>query len=52
MSPSQIDESIVKLSGTKVAEKQRIGDYGWSANFKDPEGSRFGVFEANWGAKQ
>lgn len=26
-------------------------DNGWFANFVDPEGNRFGVYEANWGNK-
>ena len=28
-------------------EKTPQGDNGWYANFKDPEGNRFGVYEVN-----
>jgi len=32
-----------------VLPKSPEREHGWFANFKDPEGNRFGVYEANWG---
>jgi predicted enzyme related to lactoylglutathione lyase len=39
----------VGLGGKKVLDKTAEGENGWFANFVDPEGNRFGVYEANWG---
>lgn len=46
----QIEKNIVKLGGGKVMGKKPERDHGWFANFADPEGNRFGAFEANRGA--
>lgn len=47
---SQITENIVKLGGVKVMDKMGHKDRGWFANFKDPEGNRFGTYEPNGAA--
>ncbi|KAF1840205.1 uncharacterized protein K460DRAFT_421195 [Cucurbitaria berberidis CBS 394.84] len=46
----KIETDIVRLGGVKVLDKRPERDHGWFANFKDPEGNRFGTFEANWAA--
>ncbi|KAH7065688.1 hypothetical protein BKA63DRAFT_571840 [Paraphoma chrysanthemicola] len=42
---------IVQLGGREIVSKEPVHEYGWSANFVDPEGNRFALFEANWGQK-
>ncbi|KAH7377718.1 hypothetical protein BKA66DRAFT_467688 [Pyrenochaeta sp. MPI-SDFR-AT-0127] len=44
----EIEKSIEKLGGVKVLNKTKESEHGWYANFKDPEGNRFGTYEANW----
>ncbi|KAJ8112282.1 hypothetical protein OPT61_g5311 [Boeremia exigua] len=44
----EIEKKIADIGGTKVLPKTPERDNGFFANFKDPEGNRFGVFEANW----
>ncbi|KAJ4375917.1 hypothetical protein N0V83_001195 [Neocucurbitaria cava] len=46
-STDEITENIVKLGGVKVMDKMGHKDRGWFANFKDPEGNRFGTYEPN-----
>lgn len=38
-------EKVEKLGGTTVTAKQPVGDMGWSAYFKDPEGNLLGMFQ-------
>lgn len=38
-------ETIEKLGGTTVTARQPVGDMGWSAYFKDPEGNLMGLFQ-------
>jgi predicted enzyme related to lactoylglutathione lyase len=38
-------EQIEKLGGTTVAAKQAVGDMGFSAYFKDPEGNLLGLWQ-------
>jgi len=38
---------VHELGGSTCMEKTPQGDNGWYANFKDPEGNRFGVYEVN-----
>ncbi|KAF2113943.1 hypothetical protein BDV96DRAFT_647436 [Lophiotrema nucula] len=45
----KIERDIAELSGTLCLPKTAEGKNGWFANFRDPEGNRFGVYEANWG---
>lgn len=44
----QIEKNIVQLGGVKVLGKTPERENGWFANFKDPEGNRFGTYETNW----
>lgn len=44
----QIQQDIIGLGGVNVLPKTPQGENGWFANFKDPEGNWFGVYEANW----
>jgi predicted enzyme related to lactoylglutathione lyase len=44
----KIEKKIHELGGTTVLGKTPQGKNGWFANFKDPEGNRFGTYEANW----
>lgn len=46
----QIEKNIVELGGVKVLGKTAERQFGWFANFKDPEGNRFGTYETNWAA--
>ena len=36
---------VERLGGTTVTAKQPVGDMGWSAYFKDPEGNLMGLFQ-------
>ena len=38
-------ESIEKLGGTTVIAKQTVGDMGFTAYFKDPEGNLIGLWQ-------
>lgn len=38
-------ETIEKLGGTTVTARQPVGEMGWSAYFKDPEGNLMGLFQ-------
>ncbi len=38
-------EKIETLGGTTVTARQQVGDMGWSAYFKDPEGNLMGLFQ-------
>lgn len=38
--------TIERLGGSTVMAKQPVGDMGWSAYFKDPEGNLMGLFQA------
>ena len=38
-------ETIEKLGGTTVTARQPVGDMGWSAYFKDPEGNLMGLWQ-------
>ncbi|HEU4515167.1 MAG TPA: VOC family protein [Nocardioidaceae bacterium] len=38
-------EKIETLGGTTVTARQPVGDMGWSAYFKDPEGNLMGLFQ-------
>jgi predicted enzyme related to lactoylglutathione lyase len=43
-----IDEALEKigtLGGTTVSAKQAVGDMGFSAYFKDPEGNLMGLWQ-------
>jgi predicted enzyme related to lactoylglutathione lyase len=47
-----IDEALVqieKLGGTTVTAKQPVGDMGFAAYFKDPEGNLLGLWETAQG---
>ncbi|CAO2652143.1 Nn.00g004260.m01.CDS01 [Neocucurbitaria sp. VM-36] len=44
----EIEQDIAKLGGTQVVKKTTVPGHGWFANFKDPEGTRFGCFETDW----
>ncbi|KAF2820489.1 hypothetical protein CC86DRAFT_374198 [Ophiobolus disseminans] len=46
----EIEKNIVQLGGVKVLPKSAEREHGWFANFKDPQGNRFGVYEANRGS--
>lgn len=37
--------TVERLGGTTVAAKQPVGEMGWSAYFKDPEGNLLGLFQ-------
>ena len=37
--------TIEKLGGTKVSDREPVGDLGWSAYFKDPEGNLMGLWQ-------
>jgi uncharacterized protein len=39
-------EQIGKLGGTAVTAKTPVGDFGFSAYFKDPEGNLMGLWES------
>ncbi|KAF2184132.1 hypothetical protein K469DRAFT_199749 [Zopfia rhizophila CBS 207.26] len=41
------DKRIAELGGSMCLPKTEQGKNGWFANFKDPEGNRFGVYELN-----
>ncbi|KAF2263271.1 hypothetical protein CC78DRAFT_581677 [Lojkania enalia] len=43
-----IGKQIEGLGGTCVLPKTEQSTNGWYANYKDPEGNRFGVYEVNW----
>lgn len=43
----QIEKKISELGGKKVLDKTAERTHGWFANYVDPEGNRFGVFEVN-----
>ncbi|KAF2027161.1 hypothetical protein EK21DRAFT_115056 [Setomelanomma holmii] len=45
----EIEPKIVELGGRKVLPKTPEREHGWFANFVDPEGNRFGTYEANLG---
>jgi predicted enzyme related to lactoylglutathione lyase len=48
-------ERLHKLGAKTVLEKRNESDNGWFANLTDPEGNRFGIYEANmekWGKKE
>ncbi len=47
----QMAKEIIKLGGTKVLDKRAEKDNGWYANFHDPEGHRFGLYEINLAKK-
>ncbi|KAF2807094.1 uncharacterized protein BDZ99DRAFT_465025 [Mytilinidion resinicola] len=38
---------VERLGGTMCLPKTEQGKNGWFANFRDPEGNRFGVYEVN-----
>ena len=38
-------EQIEKLGGSTVTARQPVGDMGWAAYFKDPEGNVMGLWE-------
>ena len=38
-------ELIEKLGGSTVEAKQQVGDMGWSAYFRDPEGNLMGLWQ-------
>ncbi|KAH6616835.1 hypothetical protein C7974DRAFT_53299 [Boeremia exigua] len=42
---NEIDAKITVLGGTKTLPKTPESEHGFFANFKDPEGNRFGVYE-------
>lgn len=45
-----IDASLARieeLGGTTAMAKQPVGDMGWSAYFKDPEGNLMGLFQTS-----
>jgi predicted enzyme related to lactoylglutathione lyase len=44
--------TVERLGGSTVQEKLPIGDMGWSAYFKDPEGNLMGLFQVNMPAGQ
>ncbi|KAF2787465.1 hypothetical protein K505DRAFT_329664 [Melanomma pulvis-pyrius CBS 109.77] len=44
----ETEKRVHELGGTTCLEKREEGSNGWFANFKDPEGNRFGVYEVNW----
>lgn len=37
--------TVERLGGSTVMAKQPVGDMGWAAYFKDPEGNLMGVFQ-------
>lgn len=37
--------TVERLGGTTVVAKQPVGDMGWAAYFKDPEGNLMGLFQ-------
>jgi predicted enzyme related to lactoylglutathione lyase len=37
--------TIEKLGGSTVTTRQQVGDMGWSAYFKDPEGNLMGLWQ-------
>ena len=37
--------TVERLGGSTVTARQPIGDMGWSAYFKDPEGNLLGLFQ-------
>lgn len=39
-------ETVERLGGTTAMARQPVGDMGWSAYFKDPEGNLLGLFQA------
>ena len=39
-------ETVKKLGGKQEGKKQPVGDMGWSAYFKDPEGNVIGLWQA------
>ena len=39
------EEKVKELGGTTVLPKMEESKNGWFANFKDPQGNRFGVYE-------
>ncbi|KAF2677453.1 hypothetical protein K458DRAFT_491851 [Lentithecium fluviatile CBS 122367] len=45
----ETEKKILELGGQKVLDKMPEGKNGWFANFVDPEGNRFGVYEVNSG---
>ncbi|KAF2251626.1 hypothetical protein BU26DRAFT_516415 [Trematosphaeria pertusa] len=46
-SVDEIEKKISELGGKKVLDKTAERTHGWFANYVDPEGNRFGVFEVN-----
>ncbi|KAH8712002.1 Glyoxalase/Bleomycin resistance protein/Dihydroxybiphenyl dioxygenase [Phaeosphaeriaceae sp. PMI808] len=44
----EVGKKIVELGGVNVLPKTPERENGWFANFKDPDGNRFGVYEMNW----
>lgn len=36
---------VEKLGGSKVADRMAVGDMGWAAYFKDPEGNVIGLWQ-------
>ncbi len=47
-----MEPKIVELGGKKVLAKTAEGERGWFANFADPEGNRFGVYETSSGMEE
>lgn len=37
--------TVERLGGTTVVAKQPVGDMGWAAYFKDPDGNLMGLFQ-------
>jgi predicted enzyme related to lactoylglutathione lyase len=37
--------TVERLGGTTVLAKQPVGDMGWAAYFKDPDGNLMGLFQ-------
>ena len=37
--------TVERLGGTSVVAKQPVGDMGWAAYFKDPDGNLMGLFQ-------
>ena len=37
--------TVERLGGTSIVAKQPVGDMGWAAYFKDPDGNLMGLFQ-------
>ena len=42
---AKIEKKIEGLGGKTVLKKKAESEHGYYANYKDPEGNRFGVYE-------